>query len=115
MRHLKLLAALVLGLAFVGCDSGYEQPATPPVQPPQAEPEAPAAIATPDVGDAAAAIVTDAPDDAVAVNTVCPVGGEEVTADGGRVSFNGKVYGFCCEGCKDEFKSDPQKFAALAK
>ena len=51
------------------------------------------------------------------VNKYCAVEGEpnEVVADGGTAQHEGKTYGFCCEGCVDEFKKDPAKYAAKAK
>jgi len=53
------------------------------------------------------------PDDAakapVAINTKCPVSGEDVEAK--IVSlFSGKAVGFCCEDCQKKFLKDPTKF-----
>ena len=53
------------------------------------------------------------PDDAaktpVAINTKCPVSGEDV--DVKVVSlFEGKGVGFCCEDCQKKFLKDPTKF-----
>ena len=46
-------------------------------------------------------------------NKVCPVTGEPV--DGKTFyEYNGKRYGFCCSGCIATFKSDPEKFSAIA-
>lgn len=44
------------------------------------------------------------------VNTKCPVGGGEITADSPTFEYNGKVYGFCCGGCKAKFMKDPEKY-----
>lgn len=44
------------------------------------------------------------------VNTNCPVMGEPVSVKGGTYEYNGKVYGFCCPGCKGKFAKDPEKY-----
>lgn len=44
------------------------------------------------------------------VNTKCPVMGEPVSAKGGSYEYNGKLYGFCCPGCKGKFAKDPEKY-----
>ena len=44
------------------------------------------------------------------VNTKCPVMGEEVTSKGGTYEYKGKLYGFCCPGCKGKFAKDPEKY-----
>ncbi len=51
-----------------------------------------------------------------ASNTVCPIMGHEVTDDGGRVKFDGKTVGFCCNGCIEKWEalSDEDKAAKLA-
>src|SRR5207245_8397355 len=53
------------------------------------------------------------PDDAaktpLAINTKCPVSGEDV--DVKVISlFEGKSVGFCCEDCQKKFLKDPTKF-----
>jgi YHS domain-containing protein len=45
-------------------------------------------------------------------NTVCPLMGDEVSAKV-RVEHDGQWVYFCCSGCIDTFKADPQ--AAIAK
>lgn len=52
---------------------------------------------------------------AVAVNSICPIMGHEVTDDGGRVDFNGETVGFCCPGCIDKWNalSDDEKAEQL--
>lgn len=61
----------------------------------------------------------DAPETSIvaAANAHCPIMGGEVTADGGRVEWNGKTIGFCCPGCIEEFEAmtDDEKEAALEK
>lgn len=51
------------------------------------------------------------------VNTKDPVCGMAIMADhlGDTASYNGSVYGFCSEKCKDEFMKDPATYAANAK
>jgi len=39
------------------------------------------------------------------VNTICPIGGHEITEAGGVHMFEGRVVGFCCEGCYDSWES----------
>ncbi len=45
-------------------------------------------------------------------NEVCPVMGNEVDKEAPTVVYEGKVYGFCCSGCDDKFKDDPEKYVA---
>ncbi len=50
-------------------------------------------------------------EDDVVINTTCPVMGGEVKPDTEyKIKYNGKVIGFCCEGCIPEFKKDPEKY-----
>lgn len=35
----------------------------------------------------------------VPVNTVCPIGGHEITEDAPMVTYKGTTIAFCCEGC----------------
>ncbi|MFH0733141.1 MAG: YHS domain-containing protein [bacterium] len=44
-------------------------------------------------------------------NTVCPVKGESVNTKASTYTYNGKVYGFCCNGCDETFKKDPSKYS----
>lgn len=46
----------------------------------------------------------------VAVNKICPVGKEPVDPDAKTYEYNGKVIGFCCNGCLADFKKDPEKY-----
>ncbi len=43
-------------------------------------------------------------------NTVCPITGEEVDASTETVTYENKIYGFCCPGCIDKFSSNPEKY-----
>ncbi|MCS7212026.1 MAG: YHS domain-containing protein [Chloroherpetonaceae bacterium] len=45
-------------------------------------------------------------------NKVCPVMGKPVSPKAQTVSYSGKVYGFCCNGCDRKFSADPAKYAA---
>jgi len=44
-------------------------------------------------------------------NTVCPVQGEKVDPKVKTVKYEGKEYGFCCNGCDAKFQKDPAKYA----
>lgn len=44
-------------------------------------------------------------------NAVCPVKGELIDPEAHKVSFNDKVYGFCCNGCDKKFMKDPEKYS----
>lgn len=46
----------------------------------------------------------------VSWNKVCPVRGGEVDPEVTTVTYQGKVYGFCCPGCDDKFSEDPGKY-----
>ncbi len=44
-------------------------------------------------------------------NKICPVTGEEIDeAAKATYEYEGKIYNFCCAGCIDEFKKEPQKY-----
>ena len=49
---------------------------------------------------------------AATFNALCPISGEPVNAEANKVEHQGKVYGFCCNGCDEKFKSNPEKYAA---
>jgi YHS domain-containing protein len=44
-------------------------------------------------------------------NTVCPITGDKVSKNK-TVTYEGKVYGFCCSDCIKAFNKDPKKVAA---
>lgn len=46
-------------------------------------------------------------------NQVCPVLGDKVNPKVETVEYKGKVYGFCCAGCDEKFKADPEKYSSL--
>jgi YHS domain-containing protein len=43
---------------------------------------------------------------------VCPVSGEEINKSeaAGSHEYNGKTYYFCCDGCKEKFLKNPEKY-----
>jgi hypothetical protein len=49
------------------------------------------------------------------INARCPVGKEEVLANGETVTFRGRAVGFCCDDCAAEFEAmdDAAKADAL--
>jgi len=44
-------------------------------------------------------------------NKICPVTGEKIN-ENTKVTYEyqGKIYNFCCAGCPDEFKKNPEKY-----
>ena len=101
----KISSLLILVTAFAaGCGGASAEPATP-----AADHHAPAAAPPPHgaprkpIGEAA-----------VGDRTKCPVSGEEfvVSAESPKVEHEGKTYYFCCAGCDQKFRADPQKYLA---
>lgn len=43
-------------------------------------------------------------------NAYCPVRGEEVDPESPTVQYKGKTIAFCCPGCDDKFKAEPEKY-----
>jgi len=45
-------------------------------------------------------------------NKICPVSGEEIGDSMMKATYEyeGRIYNFCCTGCIDEFKKDPEKY-----
>jgi Cu(I)/Ag(I) efflux system membrane fusion protein len=50
------------------------------------------------------------PDNKKIWNTICPVMGNPVDPKSPTVEYKGKLIGFCCGGCDDKFKADPEKY-----
>lgn len=49
-------------------------------------------------------------------NKVCPVLGEQINkANKATYEYKGKIYNFCCAGCIETFKKDPQKYIDKVK
>lgn len=44
-------------------------------------------------------------------NKLCPVMGNKVDPEVPTVEFEGKAYGFCCAGCDDKFRNNPEKYS----
>ena len=103
----KLFAVAVATIMLLGCGEGSSESSSPQ--------NSLDTDLTTKASEGIADLVTMAPDDATPVNTICPVMNEKVKDGGGKVSFGGKVIGFCCKDCIEEFKADPAKFAAAAK
>jgi Cu(I)/Ag(I) efflux system membrane fusion protein len=45
-------------------------------------------------------------------NSVCPVLGNKVNSKTKTIFYKGKNVGFCCPGCDEKFKADPEKYMA---
>ncbi len=43
-------------------------------------------------------------------NTICPVMGNPVDPKAPTIEYKGKLIGFCCDGCDDKFKAEPEKY-----
>ncbi|MCA9215952.1 MAG: hypothetical protein KDB27_22955 [Planctomycetales bacterium] len=65
---------------------------------------------TPETGDVQTGAET------ALANTLCPVLGNPVTKDGGRVEWNGQMIGFCCPKCIEKWNalSNESKAASLS-
>ena len=49
------------------------------------------------------------------VNTMCLVMPDNKIDPAVTYEYKGKVYGFCCKPCIDEFKKDPEKYVGKMK
>jgi len=45
-----------------------------------------------------------------AVNTVCPVSGEELEDNDYTIKYEGKTYAVCCKKCLAKIEKDPEKY-----
>ncbi|MGD0281558.1 MAG: YHS domain-containing protein [Dissulfurispiraceae bacterium] len=44
-------------------------------------------------------------------NEICPVSGEKIDPkESVTYEYKGKVYNFCCQGCVEQFKKDPEMY-----
>ncbi len=51
-----------------------------------------------------------------AINQFCPIQTEnKIDPKGKTYTYNGKIIGFCCPDCIDDFKKDPEKYMAKLK
>jgi cytochrome c oxidase subunit 2 len=49
-------------------------------------------------------------------NKICPVTGEKIDEKSkATYEYKGKIYNFCCTGCIEEFKNDPEKYIKIVK
>ncbi len=50
-------------------------------------------------------------------NKICPVSGEKIgdMGPGAQYEYKGKIYNFCCTGCIEEFKKDPEKYVKVVE
>jgi YHS domain-containing protein len=47
-------------------------------------------------------------------NKICPVTGEKIEEqERATYEYKGKIYNFCCSGCIEEFKKDPEKYIQI--
>ncbi len=90
-----LLSLLLMGLLACSQNDGSKQSQE------EATPTEEAVAADP--GDAAGVQVAT-------WNKFCPIRGGKVSAEAPTVEYKGKVIGFCCPGCDENFMKDPDKF-----
>jgi YHS domain-containing protein len=51
-----------------------------------------------------------------AINQFCAIEKDnKIDPNGKTYTYNGKVIGFCCDDCIDEFKKNPEKYMATLK
>lgn len=53
--------------------------------------------------------------DAKPINKYCPINKEDEVDPKVTTVYKGKVIGFCCPDCIDEFKKDPEKYMKTMK
>jgi YHS domain-containing protein len=67
---------------------------------------------TKDAGDSkqATTAATTKPENG-AINQFCPIQKDnKIDPKGKTYTYNGKIIGFCCPDCIDDFKKDPEKY-----
>ena len=101
---LALVSAIGLGLA--GCDQSAPAPKAADEKAPVATP------AAEKLGGLAE--LSEADRKAAEAQGVCPVSGERLGTMGKpfKVTVKGRDVFLCCDGCKDEFEKNPDKFFA---
>ena len=103
-----VVGVVVVSAGFMGCGEDTAPPgASDSISPPTTAPST-----DHDLRSHATMPVINAPSDATATNTRCPVSRKGVDANGPKVVYKDQVYGFCCEDCLDTFKAEPEKFVA---
>ncbi len=65
--------------------------------------------------DSASALQGQAVKPVMVGNKICPVMGGKI-AEGTNITYEykEKIYSFCCGGCPDIFKNDPEKYSKIA-
>lgn len=49
-------------------------------------------------------------------NEICPVSGEKINEEMKQTyEYKGRIYSFCCLGCVEEFKKNPEKYIEKMK
>ena len=109
-KSLTLPLAALMIWTLVGC--GEQQSPPPATTTDAADVETAADDGLSDATQATADIV-EAAATATAVNGMCPLSGKDIDPDGLKLSYKGKVIGFCCANCPTAFQKDPE--AAMAK
>jgi len=74
------------------------------------------AIEHEDKGSIADNTKTEASSAVEATNNICPVSGEKIggmMGPGAQYEYKGKIYNFCCAGCIETFKKDPEKYVKI--
>jgi len=95
--------ASIVSLVLLGCIGVYVSAADQPASQPSTEP------ATAPATQASAA-------ENGAINQFCAVEKDnKIDPKGKTYTYNGKVIGFCCPDCIDEFKKNPEKYMATLK
>ena len=110
-----LVGAVLAVAALTGCpkaggpDTGAVAPETSSTSAPAPAPDSPTPT---DITATAPANIGNGKD--AEGNYVCPVMGTKLTKFDETLSaeHNGKVYYFCCGGCPEKFKADPEKYIA---
>ena len=69
------------------------------------------------LGAGSVAVAADAPTTqpaAAPINRKCPIGGEDIDPKV-TIVYDGKVIGFCCKDCIEEFQKNPDKYMKKLK
>jgi len=97
MKKAIAILSLVLIAGVVAYVSAEDKPASQPATAP-------------------ATTQADAPPANGAINKFCAVEtANKIDPKGKTYTYNGKVIGFCCDDCIDEFKKNPEKYMATLK
>lgn len=104
-KTLLMIAVLLIGLVFYGCKKSEPPPAPAPagtMQGMQGHEGHEHATVTDEAAAQAAAEVEQ---------TVCPVMGGAINK-ALFTEYKGKKVYFCCDGCKEKFEAEPEKYIA---